>query len=187
MARGYSKCGAVRPNGYRAESCSKERGHLGNHWNRACGYWGRKPSKAPKVPTCRVCGCTDQDCQGCLEKTGFVCHWVEDDLCSACVTKVPVDAEVGTFRIPLSERTVQADLACFALGRSLKELGRFGQGLWGVRIDLQTGAVLRLEWEPSAQPLTPREKLGELRSERTRKNLERVERLAKTLRMGDRH
>lgn len=34
---------------------------------------------------CRVCGCTEDDCSQCIEKTGTVCRWVEDDLCSACV------------------------------------------------------------------------------------------------------
>jgi len=34
---------------------------------------------------CRVCGCTDHDCSQCVEKTGEPCHWVEEDLCSACV------------------------------------------------------------------------------------------------------
>jgi hypothetical protein len=34
---------------------------------------------------CRVCGCTDNDCRQCIEKTGQPCHWVEADLCSACV------------------------------------------------------------------------------------------------------
>jgi len=38
-----------------------------------------------KTRTCRVCGCTDLDCSQCIEKTGFPCHWVEADLCSACV------------------------------------------------------------------------------------------------------
>ena len=33
---------------------------------------------------CRVCGCTDNDCSQCIEKTGGPCHWVEEDLCSAC-------------------------------------------------------------------------------------------------------
>ena len=33
---------------------------------------------------CRVCGCTEKDCGGCIEKTGGPCHWVENDLCSAC-------------------------------------------------------------------------------------------------------
>lgn len=37
------------------------------------------------VRTCRECGCTDMDCTQCVEKTGAPCHWVEKDLCSACV------------------------------------------------------------------------------------------------------
>jgi PRTRC genetic system protein E len=36
------------------------------------------------VRKCRVCGCTDDNCSQCIEKTGEPCHWVEDDLCSAC-------------------------------------------------------------------------------------------------------
>lgn len=34
--------------------------------------------------SCRVCGCTDLNCAGCIERTGSPCYWVEDDLCSAC-------------------------------------------------------------------------------------------------------
>lgn len=33
---------------------------------------------------CRACGCTDDDCRQCIEKTGKPCSWVEQDLCSAC-------------------------------------------------------------------------------------------------------
>lgn len=33
---------------------------------------------------CRVCGCTDDDYSQCIERTGHPCHWVEEDLCSAC-------------------------------------------------------------------------------------------------------
>lgn len=33
---------------------------------------------------CKVCGCTNEDCRNCIEKTGKACHWVEEDLCSAC-------------------------------------------------------------------------------------------------------
>jgi len=40
---------------------------------------------APGVRRCRICGCTDDDCHQCIEKTGQPCHWVEADLCSACV------------------------------------------------------------------------------------------------------
>jgi ParB family chromosome partitioning protein len=35
--------------------------------------------------TCRVCGCTENDCAQCIEKTGEPCTWVAEDLCSACV------------------------------------------------------------------------------------------------------
>lgn len=37
------------------------------------------------VRACRVCGCTDDDCSGCIGRTGEPCTWVEEDLCSACV------------------------------------------------------------------------------------------------------
>lgn len=36
------------------------------------------------VRRCRICGCTEQDCRQCITKTGEPCHWVEEDLCSAC-------------------------------------------------------------------------------------------------------
>ena len=47
--------------------------------------------KAAAVRKCRVCGCTDEDCSQCVEKTGEPCYWVEDDLCSACVNESPDD------------------------------------------------------------------------------------------------
>lgn len=44
------------------------------------------------VRRCRVCGCTDLDCRGCIERTGEPCSWVEEEgehpdgpICSACV------------------------------------------------------------------------------------------------------
>jgi len=33
---------------------------------------------------CKVCGCTNDNCDQCVAKTGQPCTWVEDDLCSAC-------------------------------------------------------------------------------------------------------
>jgi hypothetical protein len=35
---------------------------------------------------CRICGCTDDDCSQCIEKTGEPCYWQEPDLCSACAS-----------------------------------------------------------------------------------------------------
>jgi hypothetical protein len=32
---------------------------------------------------CRVCGCTDN--RACVDENGVPCHWIEPDLCSACV------------------------------------------------------------------------------------------------------
>lgn len=40
-----------------------------------------------EVRRCRVCGCTDDDCSQCIERTGAPCHWVEPDLCSACAER----------------------------------------------------------------------------------------------------
>ena len=37
---------------------------------------------------CRVCGCTNDDCSQCVEKTGDACSWVENDLCSACAPEL---------------------------------------------------------------------------------------------------
>jgi hypothetical protein len=34
---------------------------------------------------CKVCGCTEADCRGCVERTGEPCTWVGPNLCSACV------------------------------------------------------------------------------------------------------
>ncbi len=45
----------------------------------------RQPVELPRW--CRRCGCTDQNCLGCIEQTGRPCHWVEPDLCSACAKK----------------------------------------------------------------------------------------------------
>jgi chromosome partitioning protein len=41
-----------------------------------------------KERKCRVCGCTADNRSQCVEKTGKPCHWVEEDLCSACKTTV---------------------------------------------------------------------------------------------------
>jgi hypothetical protein len=42
-----------------------------------------------EAAACRVCGCSDLDCSGCVERTGKPCHWVEDNLCSACAEESP--------------------------------------------------------------------------------------------------
>lgn len=49
---------------------------------------------------CRVCGCTQMNCSGCIARTGGIrCWWVEADLCSACAisTNERDIAEVSAF------------------------------------------------------------------------------------------
>jgi len=45
----------------------------------------KKGAKKGTPGVCRECGCTDDNCDGCVERTGGPCSWVEKDLCSACV------------------------------------------------------------------------------------------------------
>lgn len=45
------------------------------------------PSHPIDAQVCRMCGCTDDDCSGCIQRTGQPCYWVEDDLCSACADR----------------------------------------------------------------------------------------------------
>jgi hypothetical protein len=54
--------------------------------------WSRH-LKADEPRTCIKCGCTDDDCTGCVERTGKQCWWVKDNLCSACVD--PADEVVA--------------------------------------------------------------------------------------------
>lgn len=46
--------------------------------------------------TCRVCGCTDLDCRGCIERTGIPCRWIEPDLCSACAPQPSAEREAAS-------------------------------------------------------------------------------------------
>lgn len=53
----------------------------------AHGFSYREPSYGR---SCRVCGCTDD--RACVDPvTGEPCHWVEDDLCSACAEREYVE------------------------------------------------------------------------------------------------
>lgn len=46
----------------------------------SCFLEGGRPVK----PRCKLCGCTDENCRVCIERTGEPCRWVSRDLCSAC-------------------------------------------------------------------------------------------------------
>lgn len=34
---------------------------------------------------CKECGCTDDDCRGCIQRTGSACYWLGINHCSACL------------------------------------------------------------------------------------------------------
>jgi len=54
----------------------------------------KKKRKDPEyVQACRVCGCTDDNCIQCVQKTSKPCFWVENDLCSACMKRLPKKEE----------------------------------------------------------------------------------------------
>jgi hypothetical protein len=46
-----------------------------------------------EIRECHQCGCTDDDCRQCIEKTGEPCHWVSENLCSACAENSPLSKE----------------------------------------------------------------------------------------------
>lgn len=47
---------------------------------------------------CRVCGCADDNCSQCIKKTGAPCHWVEEDLCSACLEGDKMIIKIGEYK-----------------------------------------------------------------------------------------
>ena len=49
-----------------------------------CRGFGRE--KVPGV--CVICGCTEDKCQQCIERTGEPCSWANEErrLCTACVS-----------------------------------------------------------------------------------------------------
>lgn len=43
-------------------------------------------SRLPPPTHCRICGCSDENCIGCIEITGAPCSWANEkqDVCTAC-------------------------------------------------------------------------------------------------------
>jgi len=52
------------------------------------GHSKLETSEETKGRVCRICACTDDNCSMCIKLTGQPCHWVEENLCSACVDAV---------------------------------------------------------------------------------------------------
>lgn len=51
------------------------------------------------IQRCKVCGCTDEDCWQCIEKTGQPCHWIGENLCSACAGDTSFDITLSPKRL----------------------------------------------------------------------------------------
>ncbi|MBT8491150.1 MAG: ParB/RepB/Spo0J family partition protein [Deltaproteobacteria bacterium] len=70
---------------------------------------------ATKRGVCRVCGCTEDNCTQCVEKTGSRCHWVNDmrTLCSACADSVEKNDGRESIADELSHIEAHALIAAF--------------------------------------------------------------------------
>jgi hypothetical protein len=71
---------------YVHDSCLDENGYVTGEVKSAVEFQGDKVIYHPIIKgiRCKVCGCTENDCRQCIEKTGRPCYWVTADLCSAC-------------------------------------------------------------------------------------------------------
>jgi len=92
-----------------------------------------KTTLPPKRGKCRCCGCTEDDCSQCVERTGDACSWATPalDLCTACTCDVcGVEAHgkprfvhplIGERPRRFSNRVVQICAGCRAIrGRSYR-------------------------------------------------------------------
>lgn len=58
---------------------------------------GAKPAPAcASVGRCRLCGCVEENCARCIERTGLPCSWASPakDLCTACLPLLEADYSV---------------------------------------------------------------------------------------------
>lgn len=100
------------------------------------------------APTCRLCGCTDDDCRGCIERTGAPCYWIEADLCSACAELIlsivypaaPPEPLRHGLRVRIADRVVPHGGRTGTVVREFKGyIGHVPAGLWLVDIDPAPG------------------------------------------------
>jgi hypothetical protein len=93
------------------------------------------------MSACRICRCTDDDCRGCIARTGAPCCWIEADLCSACspgvelrrhldemvsrgeATQTEAD-EAYTFFDELSDRELRGEITPT---EAMQQIQRFGE------------------------------------------------------------
>jgi DnaK suppressor protein len=95
-----------------------------------------------KIRTCRVCGCTDNNCQQCVEKTGSACHWVEQDLCSACMEEPEIEVKDQRASTVTEEKPVEPEFIPQA-SNFFQQLSSFGKVDLTLRI-MQVGEKLQV-------------------------------------------
>lgn len=83
----------------------------------APGAFGTHTSKAVEEPeevqTCRVCGCTEENCIQCVAITGSACSWVGEDICSACVEREAALKWIGIDYDGMDNMTIRDYLITF--------------------------------------------------------------------------
>lgn len=109
----------------RCERCGQEfanKRSRGQH-RRHCPAAAAPASRVPSADvlgliyrTCRVCGCTDEDCSGCVARTGEPCSWVEVDLCSACAAPQP-EPEPASEKRPSEPENIPGNMPAAAVCR----------------------------------------------------------------------
>lgn len=76
---------------------------------------------------CRVCHCSDDDCGGCITKTGEPCYWVEEDLCGACAGFPPPSSMCGIGEVTPTETpgsAARAISSTFEIPQAGEEAGK---------------------------------------------------------------
>lgn len=96
-----------------------------------------------QIRACRICGCTDDNCRQCIEKTGAACYWIEYDLCSACENHIPNTLVIFTktdrvLRGNEQKITAHMQLHFESLRQVDNQLGAFVKSLSTIQSNLQT-------------------------------------------------
>jgi hypothetical protein len=116
---------------------------------------------------CRVCGCTEDDCSQCVEKTGEPCTWIAPGLCSACVDDVADDAHHGfgdaalAHAAPVAQTTRGGKDALFApKGEHMAPKKAKPRKGAKTKARAAKGATKRSAAKPKARPARPRKAKG---------------------------
>jgi len=117
--------------------------------------------------SCRVCGCTEDDCSQCVEKTGEPCSWIAPGLCSACVDDVADDAHHGfgdaalAHAAPVAQTTRGGKDALFApKGEHMAPKKAKPRKGAKTKARATKGATKRSAAKPKARPARPRKAKG---------------------------